>query len=56
MPVIHVQLTAGAFDDTEKQAMIEKLTEAMVSVQGEALRPVTSTAPAGLLVPPPYVF
>ena len=41
MPLIHVKLIEGVFDATEKQAIIEKLTDAMVSIEGEALRPVT---------------
>jgi 4-oxalocrotonate tautomerase len=29
------------FDDEQKQQMIERLTDAMVSVEGENMRPVT---------------
>ena len=36
-----MKLFAGVFDAAEKQAIIEKLTDAMVSVEGEAMRPVT---------------
>jgi 4-oxalocrotonate tautomerase len=36
-----VKLIEGVFDSAEKQAIIEKLTDAMVSVEGEVMRPVT---------------
>ena len=36
-----MKLIEGVFDATEKEAIIEKLTDAMVSVEGEAMRPVT---------------
>jgi 4-oxalocrotonate tautomerase len=29
------------FDDSQKRDMIEKLTDAMVEIEGEALRPLT---------------
>jgi 4-oxalocrotonate tautomerase len=41
MPLIQVKLIEGVFDATEKEAIIEKLTDAMVSVEGESMRPVT---------------
>jgi 4-oxalocrotonate tautomerase len=41
MPLIQVKLIEGVFDAPEKALIIEKLTDAMVSVEGEALRPVT---------------
>ena len=41
MPLIQVKLIEGVFDTAEKEAIIEKLTDAMVSVEGEAMRPVT---------------
>ena len=41
MPLIQVKLIAGVFDAAEKETIIEKLTDAMVSVEGEAMRPVT---------------
>jgi 4-oxalocrotonate tautomerase len=41
MPLIQVKLIEGVFDASEKEAIIEKLTDAMVSVEGEAMRPVT---------------
>jgi 4-oxalocrotonate tautomerase len=41
MPLIQVKLIEGVFDTAEKEEIIEKLTDAMVSVEGEAMRPVT---------------
>ena len=41
MPLIEVKLIEGVFDAAEKEAIIEKLTDAMVSVEGEVMRPVT---------------
>ncbi len=41
MPLIQVKLIEGVFNANEKESMIEKLTDAMVSVEGEAMRPVT---------------
>ena len=41
MPLIQVKLIEGVFDADEKDAIIEKLTDAMVSVEGESMRPVT---------------
>jgi 4-oxalocrotonate tautomerase len=42
MPFVNVKVIEGIFTATQKQEMIRKLTDAMVSVQGENLRPVTS--------------
>jgi 4-oxalocrotonate tautomerase len=41
VPLIQVKLIEGVFDASEKVTIIEKLTDAMVSVEGEAMRPVT---------------
>jgi 4-oxalocrotonate tautomerase len=41
MPLIQVSLLEGVFDAAEKKAIIEKLTDAIVSIEGEAMRPVT---------------
>ena len=41
MPLIQVKLIEGVFDAAEKETIIEKLTDAMVSAEGEAMRPVT---------------
>ena len=41
MPLVNVKLIEGVFNDSQKQEMIEKLTETMVEIEGEALRPLT---------------
>ena len=41
MPLIEVKLIQGVFDEQPKRQMIEKLTDAMVSIEGEKLRAVT---------------
>jgi 4-oxalocrotonate tautomerase len=41
MPFVNVKLIKGVFDADQKRAMIEKLTETMVEIEGEAMRPVT---------------
>jgi len=41
MPLVDIQLIEGVFDDTQKQRMIEEVTETMVSIEGEAMRSVT---------------
>jgi len=41
MPLIDLQLIKGVFNDEQKQELITKVTDAVVEVEGEALRPVT---------------
>jgi 4-oxalocrotonate tautomerase len=41
MPLINVRLVEGVFDDAQKREMIEKLTDAMVEIEGENMRGVT---------------
>jgi 4-oxalocrotonate tautomerase len=41
MPLIDIQLIEGVFDQSQKQQMIQKVTDAMVSIEGEAMRGVT---------------
>jgi 4-oxalocrotonate tautomerase len=41
MPMINVRLIEGVFDDSQKREMIEKLTDAMVDIEGENMRSVT---------------
>jgi 4-oxalocrotonate tautomerase len=41
MPLINVKLIEGVFDDGQKNAMIEKLTDTMVEIEGENMRGVT---------------
>jgi len=41
MPLVQVKLLEGVFSDAQKQEMIRKLTDAMVSIEGEPMRAVT---------------
>jgi len=41
MPLVDIHLIEGVFDKSQKQAMIDKVTNAMVEVEGEAMRGVT---------------
>jgi 4-oxalocrotonate tautomerase len=41
MPLIDIQLIEGVFDKNQKQEMIRKVTDAMVGIEGEAMRGVT---------------
>lgn len=41
MPLVNVKLIEGVFSEQQKKAMIDKLTEAMVSIEGENMRQVT---------------
>jgi 4-oxalocrotonate tautomerase len=44
MPLIQVKVMEGVFTEAQKRQIIHKLTDAMVSVEGESLRPVTWVA------------
>ena len=41
MPLIQVKVIEGVFSDEQKREMVRKLTDAMVSIEGENMRPVT---------------
>ena len=41
MPLLNVKLIEGVFTPSQKQEMIRKLTDTMVSIEGENLRPYT---------------
>ncbi len=41
MPFINVKLIEGVFSKEQKQEIIRKLTDTMVSIEGENMRPVT---------------
>lgn len=41
MPLIHVKVIEGVLTKTQKNSLIAKLTDTMVSIEGENLRPVT---------------
>lgn len=42
MPLVNVKLIEGVFTPAQKQEMISKLTDAMVSIEGEDMRQVTT--------------
>ncbi len=41
MPLVNVKVIAGVFTDEQKREMVTRLTETMVAIEGEAMRPVT---------------
>ena len=41
MPLVNVRLIEGVFTPEQKRQMIHQLTETMVEIEGENLRPVT---------------
>ena len=41
MPLVNVHVIEGVFTPDQKREMIHKLTETMVEIEGENLRPVT---------------
>jgi 4-oxalocrotonate tautomerase len=41
MPLIQVKVIAGVFTEAQKREMVRKLTDAMVSIEGENMRAVT---------------
>ncbi|MCM0622059.1 tautomerase family protein [Nocardioides bruguierae] len=41
MPLIQVKVIENVFSDDQKQAMIRQLTDALVAIEGENMRPVT---------------
>ena len=41
MPLITVRTLEGLLTPAQKKAMVEKVTDAALSVEGEAFRPVT---------------
>ena len=41
MPLVDIQLIRGVFTPQQKQAMITGVTEAMLAIEGEAMRSVT---------------
>ncbi len=41
MPLINVKVIEGVFSDVQKQEIIQKLIDAMVSIEGENMRQVT---------------
>ncbi|MRR06807.1 MAG: 4-oxalocrotonate tautomerase family protein [Deltaproteobacteria bacterium] len=41
MPLIQVKIIEGVFSPEQKQEIVKKLTDAMVSIEGENMRQVT---------------
>jgi 4-oxalocrotonate tautomerase len=41
MPLVTIDIIKDVFTPDQKKDLIEKVTEAMIAVEGEALRPVT---------------
>ena len=41
MPLVDIHLIEGVFDKKQKQEMISKVTDAMVEIEGEAMRGIT---------------
>jgi 4-oxalocrotonate tautomerase len=41
MPFVNVKVIEGVFSDDQKAEMVKTLTEAMVNIEGENMRPVT---------------
>ena len=42
MPFVNIKILEGVFNKEQKQDMIQKVTDTMVSIEGENMRPVTS--------------
>ena len=41
MPLVTIDLIKNVFTPAQKQQLIERVTDAMISVEGETMRPVT---------------
>jgi 4-oxalocrotonate tautomerase len=41
VPLVNVKVIEGVFDEDQKRAMIERLTDTMVEIEGENMRGVT---------------
>ncbi|MFF3540396.1 4-oxalocrotonate tautomerase family protein [Streptomyces platensis] len=41
MPFIDIKVIAGVFTPEEKQKMVKDVSEALIAIEGEALRPAT---------------
>ncbi|HEY5438269.1 MAG TPA: 4-oxalocrotonate tautomerase family protein [Acidimicrobiales bacterium] len=41
MPLINVKIIEGVFTTNQKQDMVRRLTDTMVEIEGENMRPVT---------------
>ena len=41
MPFVNIKIIEGVFNKEQKQEMVRKVTDSMVSVEGENMRPIT---------------
>jgi 4-oxalocrotonate tautomerase len=41
MPLVNIEVIENVFTPAQKKQMIEKVTDAMIAIEGEALRPYT---------------
>ena len=41
MPLVNIEVIENVFTPAQKKEMIEKVTDVMISIEGEALRPYT---------------
>ena len=41
MPLINIEVIENVFTSEQKKELIEKVTDALISIEGEALRPYT---------------
>jgi 4-oxalocrotonate tautomerase len=41
MPLVNIEVIENVFSPAQKKEIIEKVTDAMISIEGEALRPYT---------------
>ena len=41
MPLVNIEVIENVFTPAQKREIIEKVTDAMISIEGEALRPYT---------------
>jgi 4-oxalocrotonate tautomerase len=44
MPFIDIKVIEGVFTPEEQRELVERVSEAVIAVEGEALRPFTHTA------------
>lgn len=44
MPFIDIKVIQGVFTPDEKRELVERVSETVIDVEGEALRPFTTTA------------
>jgi 4-oxalocrotonate tautomerase len=42
MPLVNIKLIEGVFTPEQKRQLLERVTDAVVSIEGERLRPLTT--------------